>query len=61
MPAEKTKMCNGFTGYNGTCTGFNVNCIGPCRSLLVIGHLLLVVKPINPNGICPKTHIFVWF
>ncbi len=31
-------MCNDFTGYNGTCIGFN----GPCGSLLVIGHLLLV-------------------
>ncbi len=36
------KICNGFTGYNGTCIGFNGNCNGPCWSLLVIGHLLLV-------------------
>ncbi len=36
------KICNGFTGYNGTCIGFNGNCNGPCGSLLVIGHLLLV-------------------
>ncbi len=47
-PAEnKTKtimsFCsNGFTGYNGTCIGFNGNCNGPCWFLLVIGHLLLV-------------------
>ncbi len=32
------KISIGFTGYNETCTGFN----GPCWSLLVIGHLLLV-------------------
>ncbi len=38
------KMCNGCTGYNGTCIGFNGNRNGPCGcgSLLVIGHLLLV-------------------
>ncbi len=32
-----------IAGYNGTCTGFNGNCNGPCWSLLVIGHLLLLV------------------
>ncbi len=36
------KICNGFTGYNVTCIGFDGNCNGPCGSLLVIGHLLLV-------------------
>ncbi len=35
-------ICNGVTGYNGTCIGFDGNCNGPCWSLLVIGHLLLV-------------------
>ncbi len=37
-----------LAGYNGTCTGFNGNCNGPCWSLLVIGHLLLLVI----NGTC---------
>ncbi len=51
------KICNGFTGYNGTCIGFNGNCNGPCLVSTgnwspSIGGLL---KPINPNGICPKT------
>ncbi len=32
-----------IAGYNGTCTGFNGNCNGPRWSLLVIGHLLLLV------------------
>ncbi len=36
------KISNGFTGYNGSCIGFNGNCNGPCWSLLVIGCLLLV-------------------
>ncbi len=36
------KISNGFTGYNGSCIGFNGNCNGPCCSLLVIGHTLLV-------------------
>ncbi len=47
LPAEKNnrhhhKISNGFTGNNGTCIGFNGNCNGPCGSLLVIGHFLLV-------------------
>ncbi len=47
FPAEKSnrnhqRVCNGFTGYNGTCIGFNGNCNGRCGSLLVIGRLLLV-------------------
>ncbi len=50
------KISNGFTGYNGTCIGFNGNCNGPCWSLLVIGHLRDLLKPIIHNGICPETH-----
>ncbi len=49
------RISNGLTGYNGNCTGFNGNCNGACGSLLVIGCLLLVT-PLNANGICPKTH-----
>ncbi len=47
-------ICNGFTGYNGTCTGFNGDCnVGLCWLLVSsIGGLL---KPIHTNGICPKT------
>ncbi len=48
------KMCNGFTGCNGTCFGFTGNCNDPVGNWSTsIGVLL---KPIQPNGICPKTH-----
>ncbi len=32
-------ICNGFTGYDENCIGFNGNCNGACWSLLVIGRL----------------------
>lgn len=37
----EAKVCNGFTGCNGTCIGFNRDCNGAV-SLLVTGHLLLL-------------------
>ncbi len=45
------KICNGFTGYKGTCIGFNGNCNGPCWSLLVIVQLTLN-KIINATLFC---------
>ncbi len=46
IPAEKDNRNPhriSFNGYYGTCIGFNGKCNGPCWSLLVIGHLLLLV------------------
>ncbi len=52
------KICNGFTGYKGTCIGFNGNCNGPCWSLLVIVQLTLN-KIINATLFCFCPH-FSW-
>ncbi len=46
---------NGFTGYNWTFIGFN----GYCNGLDSTGNRSPIgglVKPLNPNGICAKTH-----
>ncbi len=48
-------------------TVFNRNCNGSCGLLLVNGWPSIggLLKPLNANGICPKTHsyrkLFVWF
>ncbi len=49
-----TLISNGFTGYYGTCIGFNGNCNGPCWSLLVISHLLIyyVTQHRTENHFC---------
>ncbi len=60
-------MCNGFTGYNGTCIGLN----GMWTLLISAGNwspsIGGLLKPIHSNGICPKTHyrkpflyVFLW-
>ncbi len=55
---KQTKQTkNKTTETNGNCTGFNITCNGACWSTgnwsPSIGSLL---KPLNPIGICPKTH-----
>ncbi len=49
------RISNGFTGYNGNCVDFNGN-YGPCGSAGNLSPSICgLLKPLNPNGICPKT------